>query len=91
MEIKIRMRGDIRNWEEIPVGMRTRTLENSERFELIGKLTEFCQTEFVVGILWNDEGDLNGHYIINRKVYNNVEGSFFRWLDTGNMELIPVN
>lgn len=86
MEIKVRLRGDIRYWDNIPVSMRTRPLENDERFELIGQLTEFCQTEFVVGIRWNIEGDLNGNYIVNRNYYAKKEGDFFRWIDEGMLE-----
>jgi hypothetical protein len=85
MEIKIRHTGDIRYWENIPVTMHTRKLTDGETHVLLLKLKEFCQSEFVTAIRWNDEDNRQGHYFENLSFYSRKsDGTFFRALMTGN-------
>jgi hypothetical protein len=82
MEIKIRLAGNICDWENIPVTMRTRDLDPDEQSALLVKLKKFCQSEFIVAIRWNDNDSPMGHYFENQKFYKK-RGTFFRWIDEG--------
>lgn len=67
VEVKVRLLGDFRNWEDIEVNFRTIEYNNIlDLRKLLEKLKSWCQTEFVSEIRWNYLGSPQGHYFINQ-------------------------
>jgi len=68
LEVKVRLCNNLRHWEDIPVTFETGNLSFEEAKELLEKLENWCNTEFVSSIRWNHKGDFQGHYFINRTI-----------------------
>lgn len=90
LQIKARLKADYRNWEDIPYWTETRDLSIIEAGVVLGKLKEWCQTDFVAGIRYNEMHSLQGHYFINMNTKNGVN-SLLKELNTelSNVELTP--
>ena len=78
LEIKVRLCNNLKSWRNIPVTFET-TLSDEEQKELLYKLKNWCNTEFVSSIRWNYRGSLYGNYFVNEtpgkdnKAYLNEE------------------
>lgn len=77
IEIKVRFSGDLKDWENIPVSMRTRELTADEKSALLDKLKKFAKSEFIVAIRWNETGSLQGHYFNHQPTTPLI----FQWLN----------
>ena len=68
LEIKVRLCNNLKDWEDIVVTFETMFSTEEQKHEVLKKLKDWCNTEFVSSIRWNYKGSFQGHYFINQTI-----------------------